>query len=450
MFSSSREILNAVFDLLDKELEYYVVMNKYDEMPDIIPSDIDMCITDNDFCKLDCLVKCLADNLKMAVVQKIWHNYKKCAYIIVPLYTENKFRLQLDFFSDFSVESTPCLITYKEIHSNVRKYGRFNVPNYNVEFVFLMMRRIYKNDLTDANCDILRALLENSISSIRSYALKYICENDLCMIIDALLDHNYCLLREMQPYLWKKLRRLSFRNSIGFYYIKYWFVQMVRYTYRAWYPVGCTVALLAPDGCGKSTVINHLKDTCWGAFHGIEVFHFRPRLLKNIGHYNLLRRTREADSNSAPHLVVEDSLGKSWVRYLFYNIDFILGYWLKIYPKVIKKKLIIFDRYYYDYLVDIKRYAYSFPRWVPRLFLFMIPAPDLIVVLHADAGVVYSRKNELGIDEIMRQMSEYLSMHSLNLNVVHVSANGSIESVVAVVTKEIIAFKARQTSKLIC
>ena len=68
-------------------------------------------------------------------------------HVLSPIEPEGRFRLQLDFFfTDFSVKHTPLLISYKDMQVETRKYGRFTVPSYRMEYVFLLMRRIFKND----------------------------------------------------------------------------------------------------------------------------------------------------------------------------------------------------------------------------------------------------------------------------------------------------------------
>lgn len=64
-------------------------------------------------------------------------------------------------------------------------------------------------------------------------------------------------------------------------------------------------------------------------------------------------------------------------------------YWSKeVYPK----QMIVFDRYYYDYFVDMKRYRYSLPQWFPHLFAWSIPTPDIIFILDGTPEVLYQRK----------------------------------------------------------
>ena len=99
---------------------------------------------------------------------------------------------------------------------------------------------------------------------------------------------------------------------------------------RIFHKCGLSVAFIAPDGAGKSTVINRVKDTVSGSFYGVNLYYMRPHLFKNLGHYNKLNPTEEAATNDNSHGVVCDGVFKSAVRFFFYTLDFQFGTLLKI------------------------------------------------------------------------------------------------------------------------
>lgn len=445
---NTSKLLNTVFDILDQQLrDTYVIMNKYDEMPDSIPSDIDINITQRDFQRLDDIITALSKEVGLMITQKIWHNYRKCAYILSPIKLTEPFRLQLDFFSDFSVRNTPLLIPYREMNNNTRKYGRFTVPSYEIEYVFLLFRRIFKNDFSLAHCRTIKTALINNPDKIREYSMTYFGHDLATEISYKILNEDFEGLSKIRPVLLKQMNKYSFKQSFGIYYFRYWFDQVKRAIYRIKYPVGMSVALLGPDGCGKSTLFEKLSYLCWGSFHGIEKKYFRPRLFKNMGHYNVLNPTEESPTNTNPHGVSRDSFLKSLVRYSFYNIDFVLGYWLKIKKMEIKKKLVVFDRYYYDYYVDMKRYKYNLPKWFPKFFGWLIPKPDLVFILDGNTEVFFERKKELPIEELRRQILEYRNLSNIIKNSAVVNAIEPIDEIATNITNDILLYKAKRVAR---
>lgn len=108
----------------------------------------------------------------------------------------------------------------------------------------------------------------------------------------------------------------------------------------------------------------------------------------------------------------------------------------------------IFDRYYYDYFVDMKRYKYSIDSKWARAFRFIIPKPDLIFVLDAPSNVIYGRKQELPIAEIERQRTEYRKLKNIYPDVIVIDTNADKEIVISEVTEQILKKQAYQTEKI--
>lgn len=441
-------LLTKMFDIMDEEfLNPYIVMNKYDEVPYKLPSDLDMCITPDDFARLDSILVKIAKGTKLPIVQKIWHGYEKCAYILSPLEPKGRFRLQLDFFTDFSVKNTPLLISYKDMQKETRRYGRFVIPSYRMEYVFLLMRRIFKNDFDAEHLiSIKNAMNGNkpeSVAFLSQYLDKLTADE-----VSRLVENGDILgLQRMQPKLWEKLKLLSKQKSRGIYKMRFRFSELRRLWHRIKYPVGYSVALLSPDGGGKSSVFERLEETCWGAFHGITKMYFRPHILQNPGMLNPFNPVPESGDNPDPHGKKPNGLIKSLIRYCYYNIDFILGYNILVRKKRIQKQLVVFDRYYYDYFVDIKRYRYSFPQWVPKAFAWSIPSPDVVFVLEGTPSVLFNRKKELPLDELERQVKGYHNIAVKYNNAVIINVDKPLEQVVNQVTHEILFRKAQRTAK---
>lgn len=218
---------------------------------------------------------------------------------------------------------------------------------------------------------------------------------------------------------------------------------------RSWRNPGTLFSIVGPDGVGKTTFIEsfsaglarlQVKDE-----DAILVRHFRPHLLPNIN--ELLTGKREAISEfNNPHSAAPASTLSSLIRITYYWADYVLGYWLKLRGRLIRGHTVIFDRYFYDFIVDPRRSRLSLPGWVPRLYLAMTPEPDLVFFLDADAEQIFARKQELRPDEIDRQLTAYRSLvDSDPSRFVHLDARQSLETMVDVAVCEVVMRLYRKT-----
>ena len=164
------------------------------------------------------------------------------------------------------------------------------------------------------------------------------------------------------------------------------------------------LALFGPDGSGKSTVANVLEKHWKNAGVSTLRMHWRPGLLP----YRSRIRTCDSREGFTDPCKTKLRRGpKAWLIFLYVVVDFLLGYIFIIRPKLKRGTIVIYERYYYDILIDQKRYGLSIPASVRRgIAGILIPAPDIIFLLDAPAEVLYARKQELTCDEIERQRKQ--------------------------------------------
>ncbi len=159
------------------------------------------------------------------------------------------------------------------------------------------------------------------------------------------------------------------------------------------------------DGAGKSTVIDALKPFLEEQFTGgVHYFHLRPGWLPSIG---VLLRKREDDGQTVtnPHAQKPSGLIGSMIRWVYYQLDYSLGYIRKVRPLLRHgDTCCIFDRYYYDYFIDPRRSRICLPHWLLRTGEWIVPHPDVILCLGGEAEKIYGRKPETSLEEVRRQV----------------------------------------------
>ena len=137
----------------------------------------------------------------------------------------------------------------------------------------------------------------------------------------------------------------------------------------------------------------------------------------------------------------------SLVYFAAHWIEFFLGSHLRIRKLTFKGGLVLIDRYYYDFLVDQRRYRLQVPNWLVRLGLFFLKKPDLVLLLDASPEVLQSRKQEVELAETRRQREAYLNMVKTLPNGHVINAAQSPDAVARDIKKVILQFMAERVEQ---
>lgn len=144
--------------------------------------------------------------------------------------------------------------------------------------------------------------------------------------------------------------------------------------------------VLGPDGSGKSTAIKSAGAALARTFWGVQVLHFRPRVLPS--------RT----VTTTPHEQVPYSIPRSCAKLAFFVLDWWIGLY-KINRMRAKNCLVLMDRHYVDLQVDPKRYRSRAPDWLVRIAGWLVPKPNAWVILEASPETLQKRKGEISNSE---------------------------------------------------
>lgn len=205
------------------------------------------------------------------------------------------------------------------------------------------------------------------------------------------------------------------------------FVCIWRRYSRLFHPPGFAVVVMGTDGSGKSTIIESIRPVIETALHS-KVFyeHMRPNLLLSLA--RLFGRPVNKGPTTDPHAGKPSGLLCSLIRLSYYSTDYVIGYWLKVFPALVKWPcMYLFDRYYYDYLIDPYRGRIKLPKWIIAFVGLFIPRPDIILCLDADPEVIHARKPELPLEEVKRQIDALRQFCDKNKRAVWIDTGCSIE-----------------------
>lgn len=167
-------------------------------------------------------------------------------------------------------------------------------------------------------------------------------------------------------------------------------------------PCAPVIALVGPDGVGKSTIVEDLLKVDGWVFLGVETRHWRPAVLPRLGAY-----LGRPDPGATGPVEPRRSPGPfPWLRVLYYAVDIWLGAWLSDRPAAARQRLVVYDRCFLDMAVDPLRYGLRSPRGVLALW-HRLPHPDRIIALSAEPTAIHARKQEIPVEEIARQLAQW-------------------------------------------
>jgi thymidylate kinase len=178
------------------------------------------------------------------------------------------------------------------------------------------------------------------------------------------------------------------------------------------------VSLMGVDGAGKTTLAKKLNKI----FKNSKYLHLKP--------YIIFKDRRTVIKN--PH----NQKKSSFILSLLRIFSWLVSYKIFFYQNK-RKRIYFFDRYAHDLLIDPLRYKHSLTQGLTKIILIFFPKPDLWIFLKPSLKIIKSRKNELPISELRRQIKSYTKFFKSQKNVLNLKNNVQKKKLVKEITKKI-------------
>jgi thymidylate kinase len=195
---------------------------------------------------------------------------------------------------------------------------------------------------------------------------------------------------------------------------------------------GVSVLLVGLDGAGKTTFARRLCGR--PEFPAYRYFHWIPGIADRLKFpwpvFRDLPRKRGRASGALKSITSSLRLLRNLIRaWLFW--------WIAVRPLVLKGRLVILDRFAANYWLDADSVRWSGPPPLLALFRYLLPKPDVMLLLDAEPSVLAKRKSELSEAELHVQRERLLALPKLAGRVARIDASLPPHEVVAVAIPEL-------------
>lgn len=176
---------------------------------------------------------------------------------------------------------------------------------------------------------------------------------------------------------------------------------------------GFMVTFSGVDGAGKTTIINAVKKQLELKYRKeIVLLRHRPGILPILSaiKHGSSKKAEQKASEALPRQGRNQSKIGSYLRFGYYFTDYLFGQIYIYFKYVLRGKVVIYDRYYFDFINDAKRSNIRLKReFIKRLFRF-IYKPDFNFYLYNDPEVILKRKQELTEEDIIALNKKYAAL----------------------------------------
>ncbi|MEM4626648.1 MAG: hypothetical protein QXF70_04475, partial [Candidatus Bilamarchaeaceae archaeon] len=256
--TGTEEFIFKLFRTLNKKGVNYCIISGYEKLPDEIISDLDIAIEKKVVKELDKIIFSVASSCNMVVLNKFWSGDAQFTYFFMPPFVNSPEGFHVDFLwaficEEFDKEKLPgfkryCVQGEEELLEDCVDYGIFRIPSQKKAFQHFLLRIVLKGEFnSEYKLNRVLRLFENiGVDVARLQLAKYFPKtyNEIIRY----LNNNPAELPDILRNSKSELKRMTWKS----FYPKNILIHVHRIIDRVVHPAGFVVAILGPDGSGKS------------------------------------------------------------------------------------------------------------------------------------------------------------------------------------------------------
>jgi thymidylate kinase len=385
-----RQLLARVFAMLNESGAPWCIAHGYEQFEREIPVDIDLILArELTPARLAQLLKSHEADLNARVVQWLSDGAQ---WIVLATKDAVPTILQLHISYDYELASR-IFYSGEEILATRREHGDFWIASPVMEFGCVLANRIAKAKLDERRQNRLADLFETDPAGAAKQIAKLFSPEFTRLIAMSVRTRQWAEVRSQLDLLQRDLLNHKPRTSgLG-----RWMRRINRWINP---DCGLHAVFLGPDGVGKSTVIDAVREHLSDAFLRTDYFTFAPSLIPQ----------KFQPEKKTPHELPPRGYFASLLKAAWWAVCYTLGYQASVRPAKARASFVMNHRYLLDAMVDRKRYRYSGPEWLLKAIWAIAPKPDVIILLDADPRIIWERKKEVALEETIRQRDAYRAL----------------------------------------
>lgn len=364
----------------------------------------DLFVSGKDFKKMPDFAREFGTQNNLIPIQKLLCKNTLCLYFMSNDHKEGLNYLKIKFIHDYKIEGR-FYISSEELLSN-----RVYMPEDkswklagSYLFICCLLKNITSKYIGKDDFRKLWHYRKQAGLDIIQKLQKFLEKDSIELIFKSLDEKNIDYLNAMLNRLNKDLLNKTPKR------INHIITDKINLLNAAFKPAGLVVGILGRDGSGKSTLADEIISSLGPYFNGTNTFKKFPSLL----YKGEIFKKKEAYDFTKPHYHKQRDRFTSFLKLNLILIEFMFGYWLKVFPLKAKSHLVLYDRYFADLLADPHRYRIKGNQFIIKAFHYILPKPDMWIILDIPTNILLERKQELTYETSEKLRYKYLNLQQL-------------------------------------
>jgi thymidylate kinase len=428
----------------------YAVLRNYESLPQSVGArDIDILVHPDDLPAAIEVIAALADELGASFAKAFRDDMIVQLILMRRLETNALFQIKIDLLHNRQVYGVECL-NAEQMLTQLQFHNGLPVVKDCIRFLDKWLFNRFVGQPTDPKYDADFALIcRTERAAIMTLLTPLIGNNQAASELDEIARGRASSMDPLTRFTRLKLLvRIAARSGLKSAN------RLGRFAYyraiNILAPQGVFLSLSGPDGSGKTTVIGHVIEELEEIFgkDAVVYGHFRPTMLPRIAEVALTTgavKTVDTDYER-PHRSQPSGFAGSLTRIVYYGLDYLVGFLRRIHPNLVKRKIVLYDRYYYDMIADPFRSRISLPLPILRTVGRLLPLPHHAFYIQVAPEEIRRRKQELTLDRIIELNARYKNLAQRGWMTL-IDNNGTAEVAAAAIIDHIVTLQDRKARK---